>query len=256
MATACHYAMKIVIYQYRMQKVFKKLQNVREEKLDFIMWEDALHENVKIPKDTIIQVWRTNEYTRQILLKGYRVIYSYCWYLDRVDPGVHWHKFYQCDPYGNGRYANDKSIIGGEVCMWGEYMSSEMLMKWLWPRGSAAAERLWSRREDTFDLFYAARRLEEHRCRMLRRGLDTGFANGPEFCLRNTKRKSRDRNHDTYPSANQNSVFQHPVKSRVLAIPWNSDREVMYLFYLTSASVLFVVFLIYSQGKRRLLKCR
>ncbi|XP_033753936.1 beta-hexosaminidase subunit alpha-like [Pecten maximus] len=166
-----------------------------------------------------------------------------------------WVTLYHTD---NGRYANDKAILGGEVCMWGEYMSNEMLMKWLWPRGSAAAERLWSRREDTFDLFNAARRLAEHRCRMLRRGLDPGFANGPEFCLRkkHNRRNTQNRNLTTLMSVNQSSLPRHPINGRLISVPWNSDSEVVFLFYMTSVSVMFVIFLICSQRKRRLFQCR
>ncbi|XP_021364482.1 beta-hexosaminidase subunit beta-like [Mizuhopecten yessoensis] len=244
-------------YVKRLREMFKKLEEFRQEKMEFIMWEDALRENISIPKDTIIQVWRTDNYLRRVLLEGFRVIYSYCWYLDRIDPGVHWRKFYQCDPYDGGRYANDKAILGGEVCMWGEYMSSEMLMKWLWPRGSAAAERLWSRREDTLDLFDAARRLAEQRCRMLRRGLDPGFANGPEFCLRKnvSRRKSHSRNHVTDLSANHNSVFQYPIIDKKQTVPCESDKEVLFLSFMTPVSVFVVIFLICLHRKRRMLRC-
>ena len=39
------------------------------------------------------------------------------------------------------------------------------------PRASAAAERLWSNSADTQDVDSARLRLDQHRCRMLRRGI-------------------------------------------------------------------------------------
>ncbi len=40
-------------------------------------------------------------------------------------------------------------IKGGEVCVWGETIGESNLEGKLWPRGAAAAERLWSETEDT-----------------------------------------------------------------------------------------------------------
>ena len=72
-------------------------------------------------------------------------------------------------------------VVGGEACMWGEYVNEFSIVPRVWPRASAVAERLWSDREVT-DVNDAARRLEEHTCRMNKRGIAAQPPNGPGFC--------------------------------------------------------------------------
>ena len=40
-------------------------------------------------------------------------------------------------------------ILGGEACMWSEYMSPETVDSRIWPRTAAIAERLWSPKDVT-----------------------------------------------------------------------------------------------------------
>lgn len=51
----------------------------------------------------------------------------------------------------------------------------------IWPRASAAAERLWT--GSAQDEGLARHRLEEHACRMNRRNISAQPPNGPGFCL-------------------------------------------------------------------------
>ena len=65
--------------------------------------------------------------------------------------------------------------------MWSEYVDSVSLIPRTWPRASTVAERLWSDR-NVRDTYSASLRLEEHRCRLLRRGFSVDPINGVNFC--------------------------------------------------------------------------
>ncbi|KAJ8963839.1 hypothetical protein NQ314_005354 [Rhamnusium bicolor] len=92
-------------------------------------------------------------------------------------------RFYDCDPY-NALITNEnqkKLILGGEACMWSEVVNEYNVISRVWPRASAAAEKLWSDHSVT-DKTEAARRLEEHTCRMNRRGIGAQPPNRAGYC--------------------------------------------------------------------------
>jgi hexosaminidase len=70
---------------------------------------------------------------------------------------------YLVDPLENetaGLTGEEKSrVLGGEVCMWTEYVSIENVDSRIWPRTAAVAERLWSP-EETKDIASMYRRLD------------------------------------------------------------------------------------------------
>lgn len=140
--------------------------------------------DVRMPPETVVQVWLgdwrflLSTFTRS----GHRALLSECWYLDRVQGGGNWEKYYRCEPLDfSGTKKQKKLVLGGEGCMWGEAVNDHNILPRIFPRASAIAERLWST-QDTKDEKEAKRRLEEHVCRMNLRGVPAQPANGPGIC--------------------------------------------------------------------------
>src|SRR6267154_1441119 len=98
-----------------------------------------------VPKDIVIQSWRGQESLAKAAAQGYHGILSNGYYLDL---GWSTARHYAVDPTG-GPAANltpdqRQLILGGESCMWAEYVNPENIDSRIWPRNAAIAERLWS----------------------------------------------------------------------------------------------------------------
>src|SRR5467141_4317793 len=109
-------------------------------------WDEVLVAGV--PKDIVIQSWRGQASLAQAAKQGYRGILSNGYYLDL---GWSAARHYAVDPM-SGDAANlsteeKQRILGGESCMWAEYVSPENVDSRIWPRNAAIAERLWSPQE-------------------------------------------------------------------------------------------------------------
>jgi hexosaminidase len=98
-----------------------------------------------VPKDIVIQSWRGQESLAKAAAQGYHGILSNGYYLDL---GWSTARHYAVDP-ASGAAANltpeqQQLILGGESCMWVEYVNPENIDSRIWPRNAAIAERLWS----------------------------------------------------------------------------------------------------------------
>jgi len=111
-------------------------------------WDEVL--DPTLPKDIVIQSWRGPDGVAAAAKAGFRVLLSNGYYLDL---GWSSARHYAVDPL-SGPAANlsgeEKSrILGGESCMWAEYVDPENIDSRIWPRNAAIAERLWSPQQVT-----------------------------------------------------------------------------------------------------------
>ncbi|HEX8351567.1 MAG TPA: family 20 glycosylhydrolase [Pyrinomonadaceae bacterium] len=120
-------------------------------------WDEILHPD--LPRDIVVQSWRGPESLAEGARKGFAGILSNGYYLDHLLPAS---AHYLVDPLpeGSGLTAQEAArVLGGEACMWAEYVGPENVDSRIWPRLAAIAERLWSPRDvrDVEDMY---RRLE------------------------------------------------------------------------------------------------
>src|SRR5579872_4012813 len=124
-------------FNSHLQKIVSKHHKI------MIGWDEILRPDM--PKSIVIQSWRGQESLAQAAKQGYRGLLSSGYYLDLMWPAA---QHYAVDPL-TGPTANltpeeSKRILGGEACLWSEYVSPENLDERLWPRAAVIAERLWS----------------------------------------------------------------------------------------------------------------
>ena len=145
-----------------------------------IHWEDVFILGVKTAPNTIFNVWTNSVQIANVTSAGFQVIAapSNYWYLDH--PTNDWKVMYNYDPTTNITEQQASLIVGGETCMWGEYVDSDNWFQKVWPTAAAVGERLWSPKE-TRDLTDALSRLLVFRCRMEARGFKSTPVQ-PGFC--------------------------------------------------------------------------
>ncbi|ELU11062.1 hypothetical protein CAPTEDRAFT_228468 [Capitella teleta] len=224
------------LYERELLELISHIGTEREGGTGYIVWQEVFDNGVKVKPDTIIQIWSGDAIDiDRVTSSGLRAIFSTCWYLDYTSYGQDWDKYYRCEQinqhlqdYG---VRNQSLLMGGEACLWTEYADNEVLMARLWPRASAAAERLWSDKSVT-DPDAAAPRIEEQRCRMIRRGLKVGVLSGPGFCSQPPKSSSLKRSFLSWPKVDTGSSFlmdtgqaRHFQRSNVYVV----DMSAMYL---------------------------
>jgi len=124
-------------FNQRVQKLLQKRGKI------LIGWDEVLHPD--LPRDIVVQSWRGQKSLAEAATQGYRGILSWGYYLDHLSPAAF---HYGVDPMSGDADklapAEKSRILGGEMCMWAEYTTSEMVDSRIWPRAAAIAERLWS----------------------------------------------------------------------------------------------------------------
>ncbi|KAG0483319.1 hypothetical protein HPP92_011403 [Vanilla planifolia] len=113
---------------------------------EVINWEETFNNfGEKLSRKTVIHNWLGRGVAQKVVASGLRCIVSNQdkWYLDHLD--ATWEGFYMNEPLENiTKPEQQKLVLGGEVCMWGETVDASDIEQTIWPRAAAAAERLWS----------------------------------------------------------------------------------------------------------------
>jgi hexosaminidase len=127
-------------------------------------WDEILVPGVA--KTIVIQSWRGADSLAAAAKQGYRGLLSNGYYLDLGWTAA---RHYSFDPMG-GVAANltaeqKQLILGGESCMWSEYVNAENIDSRIWPRNAAIAERFWSP-QTTADVESMYRRMESESHRL------------------------------------------------------------------------------------------
>jgi hexosaminidase len=140
-------------FNTRVQKIVSKHGKT------MVGWDEILRPD--LPKDIVVQSWRGQDSLAAAAKQGYRGILSFGYYVDLMWPAS---RHYAVDPMSDAA-ANltpdeKKLVLGGEACMWSEYVSPENIDSRIWPRTAAIAERLWSP-QDVTDVNSMYQRLEE-----------------------------------------------------------------------------------------------
>jgi len=127
-------------FNQRLQKIVNKHHRI------MVGWDEILHPD--LPKTIVVQSWRGQQSLAAAAQQGYSGLLSYGYYLDLMWPAA---RHYAVDPMSDAAAsltAEEKSrILGGEACLWSEFVSPENIDSRLWPRTAAIAERLWSPQE-------------------------------------------------------------------------------------------------------------
>ena len=129
-------------FNQRLQKILTKHHKL------MVGWDEILHPD--LPKTIVIHSWRGQESLATAAKQGYSGLLSFGYYIDLMWPAA---RHYAVDPMSDSAATlspEEKSrILGGEACMWTEWVTPEILDSRVWPRTAAIAERLWSPQEVT-----------------------------------------------------------------------------------------------------------
>lgn len=128
------------VHAYFNQRV-AKLVTAHGKKM--IGWDEVL--SPALPKNTIIHSWRGQKSLAEAARQGFQGILSAGYYLDHMLSAS---TYYAADPLEKeaaSLSAEERArVLGGEACMWVEYVTPLNVDSRIWPRTAAIAERLWS----------------------------------------------------------------------------------------------------------------
>jgi hexosaminidase len=107
-----------------------------------IGWDEVLTPG--LPESVTIQSWRGYKSLAKAAREGHDGILSSGYYLDHMSPASAYYAVNPIPASSTLTAAQRKRILGGEACMWNEYVDAKTIDSRIWPRAAAVAERLWS----------------------------------------------------------------------------------------------------------------
>lgn len=114
-------------------------------------WDEISTSNLS--RQSIIQSWRNKISLIEAIQQGYSGILSHGFYLDHMaSSAYHYQNDLQVDMILNE--IEQKRFLGGEACLWTEYIDGHMVHSRLWPRTAAIAERFWSVASDEIECMH------------------------------------------------------------------------------------------------------
>lgn len=105
-------------------------------------WDEILHPD--LPRDIVVQSWRGQASLADGARAGYRGLLSNGYYLDLIGTAA---SHYRVDPLPADSTLTPEEaarVLGGEACMWSEFVDPGTVDSRIWPRLAAIAERFWS----------------------------------------------------------------------------------------------------------------
>lgn len=183
-------------FQDRLQKIISAEKYNAPRKIVPVYWQEIFTnlktDKFELSKDSVITAWHSDAPSiKQITDSGFKALFNEGWYLDKQKPYQQaknhwlffdtWEDMYLAEPLEQVDPENAHLVLGGEACMWGEQIDLNSVESRIFPRASAAAERLWSPKEIN-DLTAALDRIIHHSCHHLSRKGVRANTIRPDYC--------------------------------------------------------------------------
>lgn len=150
---------------------------------DVLIVDGAATPGAKLLPNSVVMAWRQQYELNVVAKAGYSTILSAGWYISS-DSNKKWQDLYQIEPLAPASNWSDSSVaakvIGGEVSKWDcsgfcpfPTTPGAKWEKQVWPAAAVVAERLWSP-SGVNDPKTAEPRLQQHRERLIKRGINAG----------------------------------------------------------------------------------
>ncbi len=166
---------------YYIQRLLKIVTSLGKNS---IVWQEVFDNHAMVEADTVVHVWKLpdnpngrtwQDELKTVLTHGYKALASSPWYLDLIKYGQQWQEMYTAEPmaaFKDDAEANifERYLLGGEACLWAEFINGANLETMAWPRAAAFAERMWSRREVN-STQEAEVRFQANSCRLMTAGV-------------------------------------------------------------------------------------